>query len=63
MLAPKLAVSSEVSSYTFADIDMETLLIDPADIKRKITSKTRAILVVHLYGFACDFRKIIGILS
>jgi perosamine synthetase len=28
--------------------------IDPADVKRKITSKTKAILCVHLYGHACD---------
>jgi len=34
----------------FADIDPETWCIDPNDIERKITKKTKAILVVDLYG-------------
>ena len=29
------------------------------DIQKKITPKTKAIVIVHLYGYACDFRKII----
>jgi dTDP-4-amino-4,6-dideoxygalactose transaminase len=37
----------------FADID-ETYNMDPADVERKITDRTRAILVVHLFGNACD---------
>lgn len=34
----------------FADIDMDTLTIDPDDVERKITPRTRAIMPVHLYG-------------
>lgn len=37
----------------FADIDNETYNIDPADIERKITKKTSAILAVHVYGNPC----------
>jgi perosamine synthetase len=37
----------------FADID-HTYNMDPADIERKITGRTRAILVVHLFGNPCD---------
>lgn len=37
----------------FADIDSETYNIDPADVERKITNKTRAILAVHVYGNPC----------
>ena len=38
----------------FADIDPDTFNIDPEDIKRKITSKTKAIMPVSLYGLCCD---------
>jgi dTDP-4-amino-4,6-dideoxygalactose transaminase len=34
----------------FADIDPVTFNIDPEDIERKITKKTKAIMPVHLYG-------------
>jgi len=37
----------------FADID-ETYNMDPADVERQITRRTRAILVVHLFGNPCD---------
>jgi dTDP-4-amino-4,6-dideoxygalactose transaminase len=33
-------------------------LLEPDDIRRKITSKTKAILAVNLYGRACDFDKL-----
>jgi perosamine synthetase len=45
----------------FADIDERTYNIDPSDAERKITAKTRAILVVHQVGLAADmdaFRKL-----
>ncbi|HEY5160611.1 MAG TPA: DegT/DnrJ/EryC1/StrS family aminotransferase [Gaiellaceae bacterium] len=34
----------------FADIERETMNIDPADVARKITAKTKAIMPVHLFG-------------
>lgn len=37
----------------FADID-STYCMDPADVERKITRRTAAIVVVHLFGNACD---------
>lgn len=45
----------------FADIDPETFLIDPEDIKRKITPKTKAVMPVHLYGGICNMTKIMEI--
>ncbi len=39
----------------FADIDPDTFNIDPADIARKITPHTRAIVPVSLYGLAPDY--------
>ena len=38
----------------FADIDPERLTLDPAAAERAITSRTRALLPVHLYGQAAD---------
>ncbi|MEW6749432.1 MAG: DegT/DnrJ/EryC1/StrS family aminotransferase [Candidatus Latescibacterota bacterium] len=38
----------------FADIDPATFNMDPEDVERKITPRTRAILVVHLFGNGCD---------
>ncbi|MCP5111728.1 MAG: aminotransferase class I/II-fold pyridoxal phosphate-dependent enzyme, partial [bacterium] len=45
----------------FCDIDPETLQLDPADVARKITDKTRAICVVHLWGNICDLDAILAI--
>ncbi len=42
----------------FADIDEETFNIDPADIDRKITPRTKAIMPVALYGLCCDMDPI-----
>jgi UDP-4-amino-4,6-dideoxy-N-acetyl-beta-L-altrosamine transaminase len=42
----------------FADIQRETRNIDPEDIRRKITGKTRAIMVVDYAGHPCDLDEI-----
>lgn len=38
----------------FCDIDPETLLMDPEDVKRRITKRTRAIAPIHLFGNVCE---------
>ncbi len=45
----------------FADVEPSTGNMDAAAIERCITSKTRAILPVHLYGVMCDMEQIAGI--
>jgi len=42
----------------FADIESDTLLIDPADVERKITPRTKAILAVDYGGQPCDYRAL-----
>ena len=42
----------------WADINIETRVVDIEDILKKISSKTKAIVVVHLYGFAFDIAKL-----
>lgn len=45
----------------FVDIDFETGNIEPENIEKAITSKTKAIIPVHLYGVLCDMKKIYNI--
>lgn len=45
----------------FCDIDPDTFNIDDKQIEKKITSRTRAIIPVHLFGLACDMRPILKI--
>ncbi|MES2059974.1 MAG: DegT/DnrJ/EryC1/StrS family aminotransferase [Patescibacteria group bacterium] len=45
----------------FADVLPDTFLIDPKDIEKKITKKTKAIMPVHLYGLVCDMDAIMKI--
>jgi perosamine synthetase len=40
------------------DIDLQTLTMDPADLARKITKKSKAIMVVHLFGHPTDMDPI-----
>ena len=44
-----------------ADIDPLTLNISPAEIEKKITSKTKAIVPVHFAGRPCDMDAIMGL--
>ena len=45
----------------YVDSLPDTFLMDPEDIKRKITSKTKVIFVTHMYGAVCDMRSIMAI--
>jgi len=52
------AVTHANAIPVYADVDPSTFCIDPIDIERKITSKTKAIMVVHLYGLMCNMEEI-----
>jgi len=45
----------------FVDIDPETYLIDPNEIKKAITPNTKAIIPVHLYGRVCNMEAIMEV--
>ncbi len=49
------------AKIVWADNDPDTWVIDPADIERKVTKKTKAIVAVHLLGMPCDMMKILTI--
>jgi dTDP-4-amino-4,6-dideoxygalactose transaminase len=42
----------------FADLDGDTLCLDPDDVERKITPKTRGIVPVHLAGYVADMDRL-----
>lgn len=45
----------------YCDVDSRTYLMDPDDLERKITDKTKAIIVVSLYGGVPDYERILAI--
>jgi dTDP-4-amino-4,6-dideoxygalactose transaminase len=69
VIVPSLTFVATVNSIlymgatpVFADISSETdLNISPEDIERKITPKTKAIIVVHYAGYPCNMEKITAI--
>ncbi|MFM1768988.1 MAG: hypothetical protein RJA22_1517 [Verrucomicrobiota bacterium] len=53
-IAPAESIHQMGATLVFADIDPRTFLIDPADVARRITPRTKAIIPVHLFGQAAD---------
>ena len=49
------------ATIVWADIDPDTWVVDPKDIEKKITSKTKAIVVVHLLGMPVDMQRVMEI--
>lgn len=45
----------------FADLDPDRFTLDPVSIESRITSRTRAIMVVHLFGYSADMDAIMAI--
>lgn len=45
----------------FADIDPHTFTLDPASIEARITPRTKAIVVVHIFGFPADMTRIMEV--
>ena len=61
IIVPSFTFVSTASAFAlrgatliFADIDDRTLCLDPADVARKVTARTKAIVAVHYAGVACD---------
>ena len=46
-----------------ADIDPKSFNINPKEIEKKITKKTKALLIVHLAGLPCDMKSILKIVK
>lgn len=68
VIVPTLTYIASVNAiaYTgaipvFVDSLESTWQMDPEDVKRKISPKTRAIMAVHLYGHPCDMDALVSI--
>lgn len=68
VLVPALTfiASANPVSYTgarpvFVDVDASTWNIDPEAAELRITERTRALIVVHLYGHVCDMERLAGL--
>ncbi len=57
-VATALVIAQEKAVPVFADIQYETGNIDPKSVAEKITSKTKAIIVVHWGGYPVDMDEI-----
>tara|TARA_B100001057_G_scaffold62651_1_gene56153 strand:- start:1893 stop:3020 length:1128 start_codon:yes stop_codon:yes gene_type:complete len=57
-ISPVNAINYIGSQIKFIDSDIETWQIKIDDLKKKISKKTKAIIVPHLYGQVCDIKKI-----
>jgi dTDP-4-amino-4,6-dideoxygalactose transaminase len=54
------AVSALGAWPVFADIRPETYNLDPSELERRVTPRTRAIIAVHLFGLAADMDPIVA---
>ena len=55
------AVAAAGARVVFADVNPRTLNLDPASVAEKITDRTKAIVVVHLYGQCCEMDPIMNL--
>lgn len=60
-IASANAVSYTGAKVVFVDSLSDTWQMDPDDIEKCITSKTKAIMPVHLYGHPCEMKRIMEI--
>src|SRR5207237_1297561 len=60
-IATSWAVSYAGATPVYVDVDPVTYTMDPAQVERRITSKTKAILPVHLYGQPADLAPLLEI--
>ena len=70
VIVPAMTFCSTVNSIihsgykpVLADVNLETMNIDPEEIEKKITKKTKALVIVHFAGRPCDMSKILKIVK
>jgi len=58
MVATNTAILEQFATPVFADVDYETANIDPLDVEKRITEKTKAIVCVHSLGYPCNLKEL-----
>ncbi len=53
-IATNTSILEQGATPVFADIDYDTLNLDPESVEARITDRTKAIVCVHYGGYACD---------
>src|SRR5207245_9044703 len=56
---PVAALVATGARPIFCDVDPATHALDPSEIDRKVTPRTRAVVVVHLYGHPAPIQQIV----
>lgn len=59
-VAPAQVVTALGATPVFCDVQEDTLNLDPADLARCFSARTRAVIPVHLRGQACDMAAILA---
>lgn len=61
VIVPNLTFAASINAIMYCgaspvlvDVDPNTCVLDPQQVRQAVSSKTRAIMPVHLYGFPCD---------
>ena len=58
LIVPLQYLCKKLCKIIWTDIDLDTRVVDIQDLKSKISKKTKAVVFVHLYGYAMDLSKI-----
>jgi len=58
MISTVDAITRNRAKPVFVDVDPETYVMDTSELEEKISSKTRALLPVHLYGYPVDMDQL-----
>ena len=60
-IAPAESIYQMGAKIIFADIDPRTFNLDPAAVAKKITSRTKAVIPVHLFGQAVPMKELMAL--
>lgn len=60
-IAPAESIHQMGAKIVFADIDAQTFNLDPADVARRLTPRTKALIAVHLFGQAAPLAPLLDL--